>query len=63
MNKWWGYVHKEGSLHIKRYFDEQDIFEASASPFVAFVIGTVLAENREEAIIKLKDKLNGSRSK
>lgn len=54
MNKWWGYVHRNGSVHIKRYFGELDIEEAVESPFVAFVIGVVEAIGREDAEKKLK---------
>lgn len=47
--KWWGYVHENGSLQIKRYFDEQDIRDAEESPFVRSVHDAFEAENREEA--------------
>lgn len=49
-NKWWGYRHVNGSLHVKIYFDELDIWEAQESPFVARVAGPWICENREEAL-------------
>ena len=53
-NKWWGYVHVNSSLHVKIYFDNQDISEAWESPFVERVAGPWVCENREEALKKLK---------
>jgi len=37
MNKWWGYIHENGTLHVKRFFGAEDIWEAEASPFVRSV--------------------------
>ena len=25
--KWWGYVHTNGTIQVKRYFDKQDLEE------------------------------------
>lgn len=52
MNKWWGYIHENGSLHVKRYFDEEDLKDAEASPFVERVLQPIEAENREQALKK-----------
>lgn len=49
-NKWWGYLHTEGTLQAKRYFEPLDIQEANESPFVQKVIQPFEAENREEAL-------------
>lgn len=57
-NLWWGYQHQSGSLHVKRYFDKQDIEEAEESPFCEIVIPPFEANDREEALIILKEKLN-----
>jgi len=54
MNKWWGYLHVEGTLQVKRYFGPMDITEAKESPFVDIVAGPWECENREEALKKLK---------
>ena len=51
MIKWWGYIHVNGSIHVKRYFSELDTDEAEDSPFVAQVIYPFKAYNREDAII------------
>ena len=47
--KWWAYIHSNGTLQIKRYFDEQDIDEAHESPFVKKILPIVDVESREEA--------------
>ena len=54
MNKWWGYLHVEGTLHVKRYFGQIDIDEAYGSPFVRLVAGPWDCKDREEALKKLK---------
>jgi len=54
MNKWWGYLHTEGTLHVKRYFGPMDIDEAYESPFVSLVAGPWECKDREEALKKLK---------
>lgn len=49
-NQWWGYLHVEGTLQAKRYFDPLDIAEAYESPFVDRVVGPFSADTREEAL-------------
>ena len=55
--QWWGYLHKEGTFHVKRFFSQQDIDEAVLSPFVSQVAGPWDCNSREEAIEKLKKDL------
>jgi len=50
---WWGYVHVNGSLQVKRFFSEDDLDDARSSPFVDEVIRPFEAESREDAINKL----------
>ena len=52
--QWWGYVHQNGSLQLKRYFSPLDIQEAKESPFVLEVFGPWEADNREKATEKLR---------
>jgi hypothetical protein len=54
MNKWWGYRHSNRSYHVKLYFSEVDIEDAKTSPYVEQVYGPFEAENREDALEKLK---------
>lgn len=56
-NQWWGYVHTDKSLHLKRYYSKQDIDEAYESPFVMSVHGPWEAKSREDAEQKLKKEL------
>ena len=50
MIKWWGYIHKNGTLQVKRFFSQQDLDEALESPFCIQVSNVVEAVDREEAI-------------
>lgn len=50
MFKWWGYVHVNGSLQVKRYFGPKDIEEAKESPFVKDTYGPWECLNRDEAL-------------
>lgn len=56
-NKWWGYVHTNGSIQVKRYFDKRDIEEAYESPFCDIVIEPFYCDNREEAIEYVKNSI------
>jgi hypothetical protein len=47
---WWGYLHVDGTIHVKRFSDHRDLVEAQASPFVSKVIDVFNAPNREEAV-------------
>lgn len=48
-NKWWGYIHENGSLHIRRFFDEESINDAYFSPFVKQVFKPFEADSRVHA--------------
>ena len=54
MNIWWGYLHANGILQVKRYFDDRDLEEARKSDFVKRVVPPFDAINRDDAIIKLR---------
>ena len=49
-NQWWGYLHTNGNVEVKRFFDQQDIVEANMSDFVEYTFGPFDADSREEAI-------------
>lgn len=53
-HRWWGYKHVNGTLHVKRYFDQRDLDEAQGSPFVARVCPAFFAKNRTEALTILE---------
>lgn len=52
--KWWGYLHISGTIQAKRYFGPLDTQEANESPFCKIVCGPFEAENRDDAIMKIK---------
>lgn len=55
MNRWWGYMHINGSLQVKRYFDALCLRDAHESPFVAKVVGPFDATDREDALKKAEE--------
>lgn len=57
--KFWAYIHKNGTLHTKRYFDESDIIEAQESDFVRCVLMPIEAESIAEAAKTFRDIVNG----
>jgi hypothetical protein len=59
---WWGYLHINGSIQVKRAFNhpslmERDFDEAIESPFVSQVFKTFEANSREEAIAHIQKQL------
>ena len=57
MEFWWGYIHINGHIQVKRYFSPLDIKEADESPFVKMTIGPFKAQDREDAIKQIEEKL------
>jgi len=57
-NLWWGYKHVSGTYQAKRYFEPLDITEAIESPMCEIVTQPFEAENREDAIEKVKKLTN-----
>jgi hypothetical protein len=55
--KWWGYVHADKSLHVKRYFGTRDLDDAYDSDFVRDVYGPWEVDSRAAALLKLKEQL------
>jgi len=54
-NLWWGYIHSNGSIQVKRFFGQLDIDDANESPFVDRVYGPWKCATRAEAIAKIKE--------
>lgn len=50
---WWGYIHTNDTIQVKRYFGPEDIEEAKESPFVQCCHGPFEANSRREAKEKL----------
>ena len=51
-NLWWGYLHTDGSIQVKRYFSYEDIEKAEESPLVKEFTLAFEADNRDDAITK-----------
>lgn len=51
---WYGYLHENGKIIIKRYFGKDDIKTALESDFVMGTYGPVKAANYDEALDKIK---------
>lgn len=57
--KFWAYIHKNGTLYTKRYFDENDIIEAQDSDFVRCVLMPIEADSIAEAAKTFRDIIDG----
>ncbi len=56
---WWGYVHENGSIQVKRYWDDpSDIQDARESDLVLRVFTPFKANGREEAINYIINAIN-----
>jgi len=53
-NLWWGYLHENGTIQVKRYFEPLDIQEALESPFVQWAAGPWPCLDREAALSKMR---------
>lgn len=59
MNKldWWGYLHTNGHIQVKRYFDARCFEDADESPFVVKRTNVFKASDRDDAIEIVKSQL------
>lgn len=48
--RWWAYLHTNGEIIVKRYFDEDAFSDADESPFVEARTCAYAAYSREEAL-------------
>jgi len=46
---WWAYLHEQGTVAVKRFFDKRDLEDATASPFVKQIMQPFIAPNYKEA--------------
>ena len=49
---WWGYLHTNNTVQVKRFFDYRDIREAQQSDFVVKTTLPFSAANRQDAMRK-----------
>lgn len=55
--QWWGYLHTNGTIQVKRFFDTLDIIEAADSPFVQRTTGPFNAVDRADAVKIVTERL------
>lgn len=55
MNKWWGYLHVNGQILVKRFWSYEDIDEARRSDFVKSVTWPFDAIDFNDAMVKAKE--------
>jgi len=48
--QWWAYLHINGTVQVKRFFDQGDLDEARQSDFVVRVVGPFAVDSREQAL-------------
>jgi hypothetical protein len=54
---WWGYLHVNNTVQVKRFFGSQDITEARESDFVSQTVGPFEATDRANALDIVKERL------
>ena len=57
---WWSYLHVNGSVMVKRFFDNRDLTEAHESPFVQAVCTPMPCKDRAEALVKFRASFGGN---
>lgn len=54
---WWAYVHRDGSIKLKRYLSQSQLSQAEGSPFVILMIMPFFAKNNEAAMAMINEHL------
>jgi hypothetical protein len=49
--QWWGYLHADGNIHVKRYFGDPKDYttDVEGNDFVMAVVPPFKAENQQQA--------------
>ena len=57
---WWGYVHQNGTVQLKRWFGDHADYttDCEGNDFVQYVVPPFVANTREEALSEMSSKLN-----
>lgn len=61
--EWWGYLHTNGTIQVKRFFDDLDLQDAHESPFVERVFPPFKAKNRDDAIRIIMERVQKEKDK
>jgi len=57
---WWGYLHVNGAVQVKRFFDNRELIEAYESSFVQAVCTPMPCKDRAEALATFHKKFGVS---
>lgn len=60
MRRWYAYLHREGSLHVRPYLDSTgagDVEDARESPYVEAVVGPYDAHDRVRATAYAREEI------
>ena len=49
-SKWWGYIARDGTAHVKRFYEERDVYDKSLEPGVIHACGPFQATGRTAAM-------------
>lgn len=60
-NMWWGYIHANGSVQLKRWFGAHEDYtgDCENNPFVTRVVAPFEADTREQALEIFLSKTSG----
>ena len=58
-NKWWGYLHSNGKIQVKRWFGDVKDYtdDCEGNSFVVQIVKPFEADTREEALNIIEEKL------
>ena len=56
---WWGYLHQNGSIQVKRWFGDHADYtdDCQGNPFVQKVVKPFAADSREKAVEEITKQL------
>lgn len=59
-NMWWGYLHSNGTIQLKRWFGDHEDYtgDCENNPFVQRVVKPFPADSREDALAVISAKLS-----
>jgi len=60
---WWGYLHINGNVQVKRYYSPEQLLDAEDSPFVKIIVYPFNAINRESAELIIIKKLEDEQTR
>ncbi len=52
--KYWGYLHSTGTIYVKYFFSQSDVYKAELDKQIELVVHPFEARNREEAYERIE---------